>query len=295
MKTRYILLLVSFLLLLPYSSNAQGGLLRRAINKQIEKKADSAATKKAQENNNNENNEQARPKGLGLGILGGKTDIKHDEVYSFTGRIYSQMETRDKKDVVTTDCFTYFNSGTLNAGMEMKITGGKKSDESVPTKFVFDMNNRCFMMLMDNGSSKTGIISTIPSDSAIAAQAKPGREKQGEQAVVTKTGNTKVIAGYKCDEYKIVEPDQDGYSLAWMTKDLKIKADKRNWGKTGMPSYYGLAAFEGQTMLAMESFDKQNNPVMKMETKEINENFPSKISTAGYSFIKMNFGQAGKK
>jgi hypothetical protein len=48
-------------------------------------------------------------------------------------------------------------------------------------------------------------------------------------------------------------------------------------------------------MLAMEGFDKNNILKMKMETKEINENFKHSISTVGYSFIKMNFGQAGKK
>ena len=48
-------------------------------------------------------------------------------------------------------------------------------------------------------------------------------------------------------------------------------------------------------MLAMESFDKNNNPVMKMETKEINEKFSHSISTVGITFMKMNFGQSGKK
>jgi hypothetical protein len=45
----------------------------------------------------------------------------------------------------------------------------------------------------------------------------------------------------------------------------------------------------------MESFDKSNKPEMKMETKEINDNFSHEISTVGYTFMKMNFGQAGKK
>jgi hypothetical protein len=48
-------------------------------------------------------------------------------------------------------------------------------------------------------------------------------------------------------------------------------------------------------MLAMESFDKSNNPEMKMETKEISEKFNHSISTVGITFMKMNFGQAGKK
>jgi hypothetical protein len=34
---------------------------------------------------------------------------------------------------------------------------------------------------------------------------------------------------------------------------------------------------------------------MKMETKEINENYKHSVSTVGYPFIKMNFGQAGRK
>ena len=71
--------------------------------------------------------------------------------------------------------------------------------------------------------------------------------------------------------------------------------DKRYWGKAGMPTYYNYPGFEGSMLLATEGFDKKNNPTMKMETKEINENFSHTISTVGITFMKMNFGQAGKK
>ena len=80
-----------------------------------------------------------------------------------------------------------------------------------------------------------------------------------------------------------------------MTKDVKLKADKKYWSKAGVPTYYNYPEFEGAMMLAMESFDKDNKPGMKMETKEINDNFNHSISTKGYTFMKMNFGQAGKK
>ena len=69
-----------------------------------------------------------------------------------------------------------------------------------------------------------------------------------------------------------------------MTRDLKVKSDKRYWGKSGMPAYYNYPGFEGAVMLAMEAFDKNNNPIMKMETKEINEHFNHSISTEGYTF-----------
>jgi hypothetical protein len=101
----------------------------------------------------------------------------------------------------------------------------QEGNKAVPTTFLFDGDNRCFMMLLQS-DSKTGMISTLPTDSAMAAQAK-NQKTNPEKAIITKTGNSKVIAGYKCDEYKVVDPGKDGYSNVWMTKDVKLKADKK--------------------------------------------------------------------
>jgi len=287
MKTRILIFLTSLLIAGTGISNAQVGVLRRALNKQIEKEIDTAINKNAQE--------KSGTKTTGRGLFGGKIDIKYDDEYLFTGRIYMVMETYDKKDVSKSDFLTYFNANTLNAGMEVKITNPEKGESALPTQFIFDNDNRCFLMLIEGEDSKTGIISTIPDDSTLTAQTENQKTKETKPATITRTGNTRMIAGYKCDEYKVVEPDEDGYSNVWMTKDVKIKADKKNWGKSGMPTYYNYPGFEDALMLAMEAYSKDNKPEMKMETKEINENFKHSISTAGYTFMKMNFGQAGKK
>lgn len=307
MKTRTFILLFAFLVILPATSYSQGGLLRRAINKQINHKVDSTVEKNAQDNanardqeNQNSNQNQTSTKESGRGVFGGKIDIKYNDEYKFTGRIFAQMEIYDKKEVAKSDYYTYYNPNTLNAGIEVRTIDPKQANKTMTTVFLYDNDNKCFMMLLGSSDSKTGIISTLPSDSAMAAQAKTqkGTSKEGgspEKATITKTGNTRVIAGYKCDEYKITEADREGYSNVWMTKDVKIKADKKYWGKSGMPTYYNYPGFEGATMLAMDSWDKDNKPVSKMETKEINDNFPYAISTVGYTFMKMNFNQTGKK
>jgi len=304
MKTKSLFLLLAFIIAFTSTSNAQVGVLRRAINRQIDNKIDSAITKSAKDKakekeqadqNQSDSTSAQKNRGTketGRGLFGGKIDIKYNDEYKFTGRLFMQMEAYDKKDVAKSDYFTYFNTNTLNAGIEVIIANPEKGQAPIPTQFIFDNDNRCFMMLMQG---QTGIISTIPDDSTLTAETKSQRVSDEKPAKITKTGNTRMIAGYKCDEYKVVEPDKDGYSNVWMTKDVQIKADKKNWGKAGMPTYYNYPGFEGSTMLAMESFDKNNNPEMKMETKEINDNFKHSISTVGYSFIKMNFGQAGKK
>jgi hypothetical protein len=127
----------------------------------------------------------------------------------------------------------------------------------------------------------------------LAAQAK-ARGENVKQPVVTKTGNSRMIAGYKCDEYKVVDPDKAGYSLVWMTKDFKVKANTKYWGKSGMPTYYNYPGFEGSVMLAMQEYDKNNDLQVKMETIEIDENYKHSISTVGFKFSKVNFGPGGK-
>lgn len=295
MKTKSLTLFFVLIFAFVNMSDAQVGRILRnkinqAINKEVETKIDSAINE-----NQDEQQSDRKKSGLGVGILGGKTDIKHNDEYNFTGRIHMVMENYDKKDVVKSDYFTYFNANTLNAGIEVKIENPENSEQSIPTMFIFDNDNRCFMMLMQGEGSKTGIISTIPDDSTLTAQTKNQKVNDEKPATITKTGNTKMIAGYKCDEYKVVEEGEEGYANVWMTKDVKIKADKKNWGKAGMPAYYGHPEFEGSMMLAMDAFDKDNKPVMKMETKEISDNFKHSVSTVGYALIKVNFGQAGKK
>jgi hypothetical protein len=301
MKTRSILLILALMILLPGVSNAQFGAVRRAINRQIDHKIDSSIDKSAQderdkqakedsEQGKNESTEGKDNSGTKRGLLGAKIDTKYKDNYDFTGRIYMQMETYDKKDVIKSDFYTYFNENNFNAGIDLQSVDPKDGKTVVSTVFVFDHDSRAFLMLL---TTNYGTISSIPSDSALAAQAK-AKGDETKPPVVTKTGNSRMIAGYKCDEYKVVNSDKGGYSLVWMTKDFKVKADTRYWGKSGMPTYYNYPGFEGMVMLAMEEFDKNNDLAVKMETKEVNEKFKHSISTVGYTFSKANFGSGGK-
>jgi hypothetical protein len=306
MKTKAIFLSILMTIALTETSNAQIGVLRRAMNRTVDRKIDSAIIKseqdKAKEREQAAKNQgdstapkDNSTKATGRGVFGAKIDNKYNDEYKFTGRLYTQMETYDKKEVNKADFFTYFNSNTMNAGIEVKPENYKEGDETQPMVFLFDNDNRTLMMLLVKEGPKTGFISGIPSDSAMAAQAKNQKGATAQNATITKTGNSRVIAGYKCDEYKVTEAEKEGYANVWMTKDVKLKADKKYWSQSGLPSYYNNPEFAGGILLAMDEFDKNNKPVMKMETKEINENFPYSISTVGYTFMKMNFGQGGKK
>jgi hypothetical protein len=330
MKTRTLFLLLAFVFVLPAASDAQvGNLLRNKLNKvvnagaktankEIDNKIDTAVQKEADKarvkadarvDANMQNNGQPS-QGSGSGtseqgtqgqgapafgkLFGNKVDLKYKENYDFTSRIYMITETYDKKDVMKMDFFMYYSSVTPSVGIETK-TIASKEEGAVPitASMVMDGENKSFLMLTDVNGMKMGMISAIPDENTAQPDNRNG--KKDTPPTFIKTGNTRVIAGYKCDEYSYTDPDDKTSGKVWFTKDAKLKIDKRGWKNTGMAAYYGNTAFNEGIILANEAYDDKGKLTMKSETKEINENFPHSISIQGYTLRQMNIGQGEKK
>jgi hypothetical protein len=132
------------------------------------------------------------------------------------------------------------------------------------------------------------MISDVPDETTTQAENTP-------KPTITKTGNSKVIAGYKCDEYLVKETGKKEYNKVWLTKDLKLAADKRTLSKAGVSPYFDSPELRGAATLAMESYDEKGKLAMKSETKEINLGFQHSMSPTGYPLRQMNFNQAGNK
>lgn len=315
MKTRAIILSVVLLFAVPVSLNAQVGKLlknkvgkvvnagAKELNKELEKEIDTAAQKEAQKistkahedmEQNQDSTGQAdnqQPKGINLGgLMGGKVTSKYSESYSFKSRIYMQMEVYDKKEVSKIDYFMYFSETDPTAGFESKMIATSEDGDNVAvaSSFIFDGLNKSFLIMSDMGAMKIGIISQVPDETDPQGQSAEDFAK----TTITKTGNTRIIAGYKCEEYLMKEADSKGYGKLWVTKDLKLNTDKRTYSKTGLPAFYGHPELQDGVIMAMESYNEKNELEMKSETKEVNFNFPHTISTAGFTFRQMNFDQA---
>ena len=295
------------------------------LNKEADKKIDSVATKEAQEAYDKaereriereaaeaqvaESDEQAdttedsdsrsgnKPAGgFNFGGLmgGGKITSKYQESYSFNNRIYTQAEMYDDKDVMKMDYYIYFNDNTQDAGFESKMEGSTEDtggDVTITSAFIFDGGNKSFLMMTDMGGMRIGVISEVPDENTTEGQA----TSEDTDATFTKTGNTKMIAGYKCDEYKYVDNETKEYGFIWATKDLNLQADKRTFSKAGMSPYYGHKDLDNSVVLAMENYSKKGELEMKSETKEVNLGYKHTMSTTGYSFRQMNFNQAGQQ
>lgn len=318
------------MIVLPSVSNAQvGNLLRnkmgkvlnagaRTANKEVDNKIDSAATKetekrialekeKAEQKAANDSiNNAGQPSkaesdksssgsqpsgGINFGkLMGNKVTLKYNEDYSFNSRIYMVIETYDKKDPMTMDFYMYYSSTSPSVGVETKnISSKEEGKTAVEGTIVMDGENKCTIMLTDMNGMKMGMISAIPDSASQNANGKKG--KKTPPPTFTKTGNTRVIAGYKCDEYTYVNNDDTKTTgKVWFTKDAKLKIDKNGWSNTSMSAYYGNPAFNNGIVLASENYDDKGKLTTKSETKEINENFPKSISIKGYTLRQINMG-----
>jgi len=332
MKTRGLFLLFAFALLIPVTTSAQvGSLLKNKMNKvvnagvktvdkEVDAEIDTAVNKEAEkararseersEQKKKENNQPASeesgdeageageagqsggPGAMGA-LFSNKVDLKYKESYSFTSRMYMVSETYDKKETMKMDMYIYYSANHPSMGVETKSVQNTEG-ETVPVvaNMVMDGENKCFLMLTDMNGMKMGMISSVPEEGADPTDKKG---KKDTPPVYTKTGNTREIAGYKCDEYSYVDPDDNTKGKVWYTTDKRIKLDRRGWNNTNMNTYYQAPQFNDGIILANEAYDEKGKLTMKSETKEINENYPHSISVKGYSLRQIKMGEDKKK
>jgi hypothetical protein len=319
MKKILLQLLVLILFLQP--TNAQiGGIVRRAVNRQINNEIDSALDKKVQEeqdknraqkaeeekaakttqqNNttqaeNKKDNEAASQSSeaspaLG-GLFGNKVTLKYKDKYDFTSRIYMVSETYDKNEVLKMDLYMFYSANTPLIGIETNTITDENS-MPVQAKMIMDGENKIFLMLTDVNGMKMGMISELPEENTniVGPDGKP--VKKYTPPTFTKTGNSKVIAGFKCDEYSYTNKEDKTSGKVWYTTDAKLKIDRRGWNNSNMSYYYGSNQFNDGVILANEAYDDKGKLQMKSETKEINENFPHSMSPQGYTLRQMNINK----
>jgi hypothetical protein len=185
------------------------------------------------------------------------------------------------------DYYMYFSKNSPSAGIQTTTVSSEDGEVPVTAQMILDGENKCFIMLSDVNGMKIGMISEVPD----SIEQTTGTQKP---PVVNKTGNSKTIRGFKCDEYLYRESDAKEYTKMWFTKETVLDVDKRAWTQSGMPSSYGYAEFEQGMILAWESYDKNNELTAKSEVKEINNDFSKTMSIEGYTLRQMNLNQKKK-
>lgn len=158
---------------------------------------------------------------------------------------------------------------------------------------IIDNENTCMLNLINNGSEKTGMATkfdpangtpTIP----VNANSSSGNNESTENdCTLTKTGNTKKISGFNCEEYKCDGKEQT--IVAWVTKDFSSDNEKI-LSRNPMKSTLKQSGFDGM-LIRHETYSKndKSSSIFTLSSIDLKKN--SSFSTTGYKITGLSFSQ----
>lgn len=292
MKTKGFILLLAAAFLLPVSAEAQlGSKLKKKLEEKVSKALGNETAEEAQ--NEEQAAEEREERSFDLSKLGiGKVTASYDENYDFKGMIRMRTEMFDKgKPEGTMDIEMWFNADKGNLGMESQ-TLTDEDGQSVKAVAIVDSRNRVMITVAEMESGTPGIIMPIPDSLAAATNEEAVYDDTGVE--IKKTGGSKTICGYRCDEYEITEEDGKLMTRIWVTEDLKMPGDYRLFeNQQGMPKGYNKLPVNG-AMMASETYEKSELQ-SKTEVTEVDLHASHSISLEGVSLMQMEMGKWAQK
>lgn len=253
--------------------------LRRVIQKTVvdpSRKANDIAQDKAEE----EAERQATKAIMeGFGIT---ENAKFDDEYKFDAWFRMQI-TNFKKNGKVDDQVVY-DSYVNKAGQDY---GMQYLDDDSRATILFDADLYAMIILSDDDGDKTGFATKF--DPSML------EEEEVEDAEYSdlkpyKTGKTKKILGYTCDEYLI--DGEDSEVRMWISEKLGKEISKEMLNN---PNAFGAAFQYSRTVEGMvleyDLIYKDDGEKTEMLVTDLDLDKTHSISTAGYSIISMNLGE----
>jgi hypothetical protein len=214
-----------------------------------------------------------------MGLTG---NVEHETEYSFDA--YIQMEiTTYKKNGNLDDQVVYDNYlHKEDADYAMVFKDG--NDKSI---IIFDTKNSAMLILSESDGEKTGFATTIDPEAMadLVEDYEEEEEVDMDSYRPVKTGKTKQILGYSCDEYlvKDVETEVHMWVSEKLGKEMRKEwmSNKQTFGAMFTHAYalYGM-------VLEYDVMDKDGGKSV-MQVKKIDMNHSHKVNTSGYTIMSM--------
>lgn len=218
-------------------------------------------------------------------LFGGDVDV--EDSYSFDHNMILNIQTWDKKgkEQDPMDTKMYFSETEPNFGMEVNAEGSESF-------MIYDMQSYQMVTLINTDGQKMGMAMKFD-----PANFEDQMEKTKEENIkysFEKTGKTKVISGYDCEEYVMTstEGDEEWDYSYWVTDDIEanwmgymsnmMATNKKMSSEYELPEDYPQGA-----MIQIIGESKKNEEKTITTVKEFNKNQPKSFSTEGYQFMNM--------
>jgi hypothetical protein len=210
--------------------------------------------------------------------------------YKFDQRFVILIENFDKKGKPGES-----NEMTFLSRKESSAMGILMNQEGINTSIIYDLDNYEMITLMNVSGQKMGTTVSIDKSQAEGIMSAGDSEEADmtEMPTFKKTGETKTISGYSCDEY-IVEnlENSDGTKMVyWITEEAEIEwiESMSNMSSINkqMPNLYTGTGYPEDGSIIQMIVEEKNGERMVMTLKEAETSKEIIISTKGYTFMNM--------
>lgn len=251
---------------------------------------DKSENKSSSQESRDEKNTQRMQKIMkGIGVSGEPVPVESN--YAFSTMIRMHLQTIDGNGKTTSegDFVTYVDPGATNFAYEVLSEDIGNKGTGI---FIFDMKNKASIILNEEDGKKTGLVyglGAMVGDETTLQELTKEEEEAVENVALNpyfkKTGRTKNIEGYSCDEYEYDNPEEQTKGSYWITNDLSFKS-RDLYGTILKTAAWAPGTHGGQLMEA-ESTDKKTGERSILKVTEINQKAGKKFDLADYQVTNL--------
>ncbi|MGQ8335823.1 hypothetical protein ACUNWD_04680 [Sunxiuqinia sp. A32] len=301
---KYVLIvaIIAGCLMISETTSAQGFLnkLSKKVQDKIENKVEDKVDEKVDEkldeafeeneeaaaSDEEKQNERLQKMMKGMGLSGDPVPI--EDSYTFDSKIQMHIESYKSNGKLDNegDFVTYINPEGKNFAYEF-ISGDM--EQKGKGMFIMDFTNGAMIILSDDKGEKNGIVYGINLDEAMDDAYDELDEEQIKNInlnpYLEKTGRSKSIAGYTCEEYKYNNPEEDTEASFWISEKANFKT------RDYMSSIFKSAAYSRGMpwgfVMESESINKENNERTLMKVTDIDDNANKKFNLGNYQITNL--------
>jgi hypothetical protein len=214
-----------------------------------------------------------------LGLTG---NVDYESTYNFDAYIQMEMTEYKKNGDVDGQMLydSYVHKNNADYAMEF-------NNDDAKSTIIFDSENKAMLILTDSDGEKTGFATSIDPEAFEEDMESYEEENPDVQPLnFRKTGKTKTILGYSCDEYLVEEESSEAH--VWLSEKLG-KEVRKEWmtNKQTFGALFAQAYALNGMVLEYDLIDKDGRKEMMMQVTKIDLNHNYKVSTDGYTIMSM--------
>ena len=238
-------------------------------------------------NRKNNNDERLMSMMKQMGVGGEPVPI--EDSYTLDNLVQMHIESFDESGKKTSEGEFITHLGSNSKSMAYELISGDVAEPGMGF-IIVDAVNKATIMLSEEDGKKTGLVyglgtffESVQDESLEDLDLSETPETYLANPNVSKTGRTKTIAGFKCEEYKYT--DENSVSNYWITQDIKMNT-KDFFSTLFKTSLYTHGMAWGYMMEAT-TVNNTNGEKSNMTVTRVDKNSNRKISMSDYQITNL--------